>query len=73
MITRRNFLSQSALAATAILSRRGYLAGEVDTVADTLRKRLAIDPQRPQYHFLPKANWVNDPNGPISWKGYWNM
>ena len=23
------------------------------------------DPQRPQYHFLPPANWTNDPNGTI--------
>jgi beta-fructofuranosidase len=34
---------------------------------------LAADPQRPQYHFLSKANWVNDPNGPILWKGYYHL
>ncbi|MFO7916968.1 MAG: glycoside hydrolase family 32 protein [Anaerolineae bacterium] len=24
---------------------------------------------RPQYHFLPLANWMNDPNGLIQWEG----
>ncbi len=28
----------------------------------------ANDPHRPQYHFLPPANWMNDPNGLIYWK-----
>ncbi|MDO9120439.1 MAG: hypothetical protein Q7U31_01550, partial [Anaerolineaceae bacterium] len=27
------------------------------------------DPQHPQYHFAPPANWMNDPNGRIFWKG----
>ena len=34
-----------------------------------LREKLAVDPQRPRYHFLPPANWMNDPNGPLFWKG----
>ncbi|MBI5962326.1 MAG: glycoside hydrolase family 32 protein [Chloroflexi bacterium] len=31
------------------------------------------DPHRPQYHFLPPANWMNDPNGLIQWKGQYHM
>src|SRR5262249_57434108 len=27
------------------------------------------DPHRPRYHFLPPANWMNDPNGLIQWRG----
>jgi beta-fructofuranosidase len=27
------------------------------------------DAQHPQYHFAPPANWMNDPNGLIFWKG----
>jgi len=34
---------------------------------------LAADPHRPQYHLLPAANWMNDPNGPIYWQGKYHM
>lgn len=33
------------------------------------RQTLADDPHRPQYHFLPPANWHNDPNGLIQLDG----
>lgn len=28
---------------------------------------------RPQFHFLPPANWMNDPNGLIHWKGQYHL
>jgi beta-fructofuranosidase len=31
------------------------------------------DPTRPVYHFRPAANWMNDPNGPIFYHGYYHM
>jgi beta-fructofuranosidase len=31
------------------------------------------DPHRPQYHFLPPSNWMNDPNGLIHWQGRFHM
>ena len=34
---------------------------------------LAADPRRPQFHLLPAANWMNDPNGPIYWDGNYHM
>ncbi len=33
------------------------------------RSPLHGDPHRPRYHFLPPANWINDPNGLIQWNG----
>lgn len=33
----------------------------------------ADDPHRPLYHFLPPANWLNDPNGLIQWKGQYHL
>ena len=33
-----------------------------------LPSKLAADPNRPQYHLLPAAGPVGDPNGPIFWK-----
>jgi beta-fructofuranosidase len=34
---------------------------------------LAADPLRPQIHLLPAANWMNDPDGPIYWRGRYHM
>ena len=31
------------------------------------------DPNRPAYHFQPPANWNNDPNGMLFYKGYYHM
>ena len=28
---------------------------------------------RPTYHFLPAANWMNDPNGVIQWRGRYHL
>jgi len=30
-------------------------------------------PHRPRYHFLPAANWMNDPNGLIHWQGRYHL
>ncbi|GAC1548540.1 MAG: glycoside hydrolase family 32 protein [Herpetosiphon sp.] len=35
--------------------------------------RMAADPHRPTYHFLPEGNWMNDPNGLIQWKGRYHL
>ncbi len=31
------------------------------------------DPLRPHYHLMPPANWMNDPNGLIQWKGEYHV
>jgi beta-fructofuranosidase len=31
------------------------------------------DAHRPRYHYLPPANWMNDPNGLIHWKGEYHL
>jgi beta-fructofuranosidase len=38
-----------------------------------MRERLTQDPHRPCYHFLPPANWMNDPNGLIQWHGRYHL
>ena len=67
---RRRFLahigSSAVMAAVARLAR-GYASdssGQLD---------LAQDPLRPEYHLLPPHNWMNDPNGPIWWKGKYHL
>ncbi len=43
--------------------------------ADYTRQVFAAqqDPQHPIYHFAPPANWMNDPNGLIYWKGSYHL
>lgn len=36
-------------------------------------QHFATDPHRPRYHFLPPANWMNDPNGPIWFDGRYHL
>jgi len=31
------------------------------------------DRHRPEYHFVPPANWMNDPNGLIQWGGLYHL
>lgn len=40
---------------------------------NSLQARLAADRLRPQYHLLPAANWMNDPNAPIFHRGRYHM
>jgi beta-fructofuranosidase len=68
-ISRRRFLAQASIAATAALLPPAALA----TKELRLDARLASDPRRPQYHLLPAANWMNDPNGPIFYQGRYHM
>jgi beta-fructofuranosidase len=65
-LTRRRFLASSA--AAAALSQ---LTPQL--LADASPQELAHDPRRPQFHLLPAKNWMNDPNGPIFWKGKYHM
>lgn len=67
--TRRKFLQTAASScALASLPRRAWPAS-----TDEIQKTLAADPLRPQFHLLPAKNWMNDPNGPIYWKGHYHM
>lgn len=62
------------LAGAVALSRRG-LAEPIESYTEVakLEARLARDPRRPQFHLLPKRNWMNDPNGPIYWDEKYHM
>jgi len=70
--SRRSFLYHSGAAAlvSALPSLRCAAA---DSPAQTLQRKLAADPLRPQYHLMPAANWMNDPNGPIYFRGRYHM
>jgi beta-fructofuranosidase len=69
---RRELLKSAAgLAATAAFDR--VAGGRPTQSSSALRSKLARDPRRPQFHLLPAANWMNDPNGPIYWNNEYHM
>ena len=62
--SRRTFLAQFGIGSAAVLFERHSWAQRFKD-NDALSTRLAADPLRPQFHLLPRANWMNDPCGPI--------
>lgn len=44
------------------------LAGRESAVSDSL-----ADPYRPELHFSPAQHWVNDPNGPVWYRGEYHL
>ncbi len=68
-LTRRSFLWQTGCVASAAWMPPGNLLWG----RGSLQSRLAADKLRPQFHLLPAANWMNDPNGPIFYHGRYHM
>ena len=70
-INRRDLLARALAAGTALCMFRKLPVCQA--FAKPTEKQLAEDPRRPQFHLLPAANWMNDPNGPIYWRGKYHM
>lgn len=76
-MNRREFLL-SAAAMSAAWPAMGQTPAADDPSAATAALRAAVplaarDPERPVYHFRPPANWTNDPNGTIYYKGWHHL
>ncbi|HEY1423023.1 MAG TPA: glycoside hydrolase family 32 protein, partial [Candidatus Acidoferrum sp.] len=71
--SRRRFLSELIAAPLAAGPAARLFRSLPLADADDLQSRMAADPLRPQFHLLPAKNWMNDPNGPIFWKGMYHM
>jgi beta-fructofuranosidase len=76
-VTRRQFVQTCSLA-TAISSRTMWAQTNVPPGPAPLTMDAAIalaqsDPDRPIYHFHPPANWNNDPNGTIYYRGWHHL
>jgi len=70
-LDRRDFLA--GLLGTAAVSALSKGLRVAPVFASAVPSRLAGDPRRPQFHLLPAANWMNDPNGPIYFRGKYHM
>ena len=72
-LDRRVFLKALGLGtATGLLLEKLARALRLGS-SDEQDGNLAHDPLRPEYHLLPPHNWMNDPNGPIWWKGNYHL
>jgi beta-fructofuranosidase len=71
-LSRREFL-QLAGAAAFSPAWPDLFVSKSDPAIEALCRKLASDPLRPQYHLLPAHNWMNDPNGPIFFRGRYHM
>ncbi len=69
-LNRRAFLLEAGAAAAAVACTRRGLSLQGGSPAI---EAIAHDPLRPAYHLLPPHNWMNDPNGPIWWKGKYHL
>jgi beta-fructofuranosidase len=73
-LNRRQLLSALGCGAGGLLLRGSmhaldfYSDSPADAAHDPDR-----DPDRPEYHLMPPHNWMNDPNGPIFWKGKYHL
>jgi beta-fructofuranosidase len=71
LLNRRNFLATLGCSSAATLLRNPARA--LGLAASEPGLDLAHDPLRPEFHLLPQHNWMNDPNGPIWWKGKYHL
>jgi beta-fructofuranosidase len=71
--SRRKFLRHLCAAPLATIQDSQLFNSLSFLEKDDLQSRLSADPLRPQFHLLPAKNWMNDPNGPIFWKGMYHM
>jgi beta-fructofuranosidase len=78
-MNRRRFLASSLASSVlcafgertpAALGEGLWQTGELTA---ELREKLMHDPLRPQFHLLPRANWMNDPCAPRFYRGQYHM
>lgn len=72
-MNRRVFIALASAGLLAPLELRGTQGAQQESAGPSHPLNLSWDPLRPQFHLLPRANWMNDPNGPIYWKGTYHM
>ena len=83
LISRRRFLGLGAAGAVALLvgceteqTQREFTQGATgQTVGEAAGQASAGYDQRfrPQYHFSPEKNWMNDPNGLVYYEGRYHL
>lgn len=74
--TRRQFVAGTAASIATTRARGADSDPDLIKAMEAVRKSIPIasaDPERPVYHFHPPANWINDPNGTVYYKGWHHL
>jgi len=74
--TRREFMVAAAAAAATPLMQVSVPDSSFVKAMEAVRAAIPVasrDPERPVYHFHPPANWNNDPNGTLFYKGWHHL
>jgi len=58
---------------TLLNSNRDDILKKAEDAADTAALGASKFVERPVFHFHPKAQWMNDPNGPIFYNGWFHL
>ena len=72
---RRDFLKSVGYgtAAGVLLTGRSRVSFALREAMQANVGSIAHDPLRPEFHLMPQHNWMNDPNGPVWWKGQYHL
>jgi beta-fructofuranosidase len=76
LTTRRQFVAAGSSCIAASRARGAEPDPNLVKAMDAVRAAIpaaSADPDRPVYHFHPPANWNNDPNGTLFYKGWHHL
>ncbi len=59
--------------APVVADDRDALLAKANASTAAAAEKVKDDPTRPTYHVLAPGNWVNDPNGPVYYKGFYHL
>jgi beta-fructofuranosidase len=75
-LTRREFVSAVSALPLGLRVLQNESRAPLAAAMESLRAAIPVaeaDPDRPVYHFRPPANWTNDPNGTIFYRGWHHL
>ncbi|MHC4474783.1 MAG: glycoside hydrolase family 32 protein [Planctomycetota bacterium] len=74
LVNRRDFLKNVSVGTAALgITRWGTRGGLAGQESKRPAEPLYNEKYRPQFHFTPKKNWTNDPNGLVYYKGEYHL
>ncbi|MHC4146333.1 MAG: glycoside hydrolase family 32 protein [Planctomycetota bacterium] len=75
LVSRRNFLRKAGVGSASVMLSQliSFGAASGQESKGVAAEPLYNEKYRPQFHFTPKKNWTNDPNGLVYYKGEYHL